>query len=266
MLSILDSDVALKEAIVFTRLRAVLPAMCLATGLATAQSPFIGAWKLDPAKSSLPDEMKITRNGGNKYTFDFGGTPEPITVDGSYQPGVDSTLLSVKATGPNTWIVQRKNKDRQLMLTATWRLSNHDSTLNDAFRGHSPDGSAQDIDYVYQRIGAGSGIVADWRSVKETVVSPFALKVTAFQGKGLTFASPLVTRNATFEDKNRPDGPGGPSSMRRVGDRKLVMTIKQGAKTVATQDIELSPDQKGLTMTIHVVGNDRPIVLSYKRQ
>src|SRR5690242_17750330 len=70
-------------------------------------SPFIGEWKLDPSRSRLPDEMKVQRKIGNTYVFDFGGGPETISVDGTDQPGLDATLLSVKAKGPRTWMVQR---------------------------------------------------------------------------------------------------------------------------------------------------------------
>ena len=52
----------------------ILPALCLATGIAwAAESPFIGEWKLDPSKTRMPDEMKVESKGGNKYAFDFGG-------------------------------------------------------------------------------------------------------------------------------------------------------------------------------------------------
>jgi hypothetical protein len=61
---------------VFERILKILPAVCLATGMAwAAESPFIGEWKLDPSKSGMPDEMKVQSKGGNKYAFDFGGAP-----------------------------------------------------------------------------------------------------------------------------------------------------------------------------------------------
>ena len=74
------------EASVFKRILKILPAVCLATGIAwAAESPFIGEWKLDPSNSRMPDEMKVQSKGGNQYTFDFGVGPETIVVDGSDQ-------------------------------------------------------------------------------------------------------------------------------------------------------------------------------------
>ena len=47
-----------------------------------AEDPFVGEWKLNPAKTTLRDEMKVTSAGPNKYTFDFGGDmPETIVTD-----------------------------------------------------------------------------------------------------------------------------------------------------------------------------------------
>jgi hypothetical protein len=76
----------------FKRIVKILPAVCLAAGVAWAvESPFIGEWKLDPSKSRMPDEMKIENEGGN------GVGAEPIVVDGTDQPGYGETLLSVSA-------------------------------------------------------------------------------------------------------------------------------------------------------------------------
>ena len=95
----------------------------MAVGMAwAAENPFIGEWKLDPSKTRMPDEMKIESKGGNTYSFNFGGTPETIVADGTDQPGIAGTTLSVKADAPDTWIVERK-KDGQLLLRGTWKLS-----------------------------------------------------------------------------------------------------------------------------------------------
>ena len=238
-----------------------------------AESPFIGEWKLDPTKSRLPDEMKIHNNGGNKYTFDFAGDPETIVVDGSDQPGgYGGTLLSVKPEAPDTWIVQRK-KDGKLLLRATWKLSKDGNTLSDYFRGFEPDGSSLSMDYVYQRSGGGSGFAADWRSIKETMNSPFSIQVKSFQGDGLSFINPSEhrTKNLKLDGNDYPiEGPnvphGSTSSIRRLNERSLEMTDKFNGKVTDTQQIELSPDHKILTLTIRAVGQNRPNILVFEKQ
>jgi len=53
----------------------LLLAGLLTGALWAADNPFVGDWKLNPSKSRLTDEMKVDSLGGNKYSFDFGGSP-----------------------------------------------------------------------------------------------------------------------------------------------------------------------------------------------
>jgi hypothetical protein len=262
-----------KEVYVFKRILEMLPAVCLATGMAwAAESPFIGEWKLDPSKGRRPDEMKVQSKGGNKYAFDFGGGAETIVVDGSDQPGSGGTLLSVKAEAPDTWIVERK-KDGRLLLKATWKLSKDGSTLTDYYREFESDGSTVSMDYVYRQTGGGSGFAADWQSIKETMNSPFLMQVKEFQGDGLSFITPSQkeTKNVKFDGKEYPnEGPnadrGASSSIRRVHERTLVITDKAGGKVTDTEEIELSADLKTLTITVHFAGRDKPNVMVFERK
>ena len=263
-----------KEVGVFKRIVKILPAVCLATGMAwAAESPFIGEWKLNPSKSRMPDEMKVESEGGNKYAFDFGvGGVEPIVVDGTDQPGLGGTLLSVNVEAPDIWIVERK-KDGRLLLKATWKLSKDGSTLTDYFRGFESDGSTLSVDYVYQRTGGGSGFAANWQSIRETMNSPFLIQVKEYQGDGLSFITPSEnkTKNVKFDGKDYPnEGPnarrGASSSIRRVDRRTLVITDKTDGKVTDTEAIGLSSDLKTLTITVHVPGRDKPNVMVFERK
>jgi hypothetical protein len=260
---------------VFKRIVKILAAVCMATGLAwAAQNPFIGEWKLDPLKTRMPDQMKVENEGGNKYMFDFGGGAETIVVDGSDQPGgYGGTLLSVKAEAPDTWIVERK-KGGRLLLKATWKLSKDGSTLTDYFREFGSDGTtALSMDYIYQRIGGGSGFAADWQSIKETMNSPFPLEVKEFHGDGLSITTILEkkTQGLKFDGKDYPnEGPVGAtgvsSSAQRVDERTFVITEKINGKITDTERVELSVDLKTLTITTHVPGSNKPTVMVFERK
>jgi hypothetical protein len=249
-----------------------LLAVCLTTTVAkAADSPFIGMWKLDPSRSRLPDEFTVLSKGGGAYEFNFNGTVETIAVDGRDQSGQAGTLLSVSAQAPDTWVVERKQGGRRL-LRATWKLSSDGRTLVDYFRGFEADGSTVSTDYVYQRIGQGSGFAAVWRSVKETMNSPYLLQVTAFQGDGLSFDDAFlhVTKNMKFDGADYPrEGANAPSgafaSVRRVDERRLVITDKRNGKVTETEEVGLSTNLKTLTITQHIAGQDRPNVLVFKR-
>jgi hypothetical protein len=222
----------------------------------------------------MPDEMKVRREGSNNYAFDFGGgAVETIVVDGSDQPGTDGTTLSVKPDAPDTWTVRRKKAGR-LLLTATWKLSPDGARLTDHFSELESDRATFSVDYVYQRIGGGSGFAADWQSIKETVTSLFLLEVKPFQGDGLSFVDPVArrTKNLKFDGADlRPNAAakGGAivsSSVRRVNDRVLVITNSYEGKVTSTEEFSLSTDLRLLTMTVHIVGRDRPYVLMFERK
>jgi hypothetical protein len=157
-----------KETSVLKQILAILPAVCLSTSMVfSALNPLIGQWKFDTSRSRTPDEMKVQGQGGNKYTFDFGGGVETIVADGTDQPGLQGTLLSAKQETPDTRIVERK-KDGRLMLRATWKLSWNGGALTEYYREFESDGSTLSLDYVYQRTGGGSAFAADWQSIEET--------------------------------------------------------------------------------------------------
>ena len=252
----------------------VLLVGCLFAGtLWAAEDPLVGDWKLNAAKSRFPDEMKVASAGTNKYAFDFGaGSAETIAVDGTDQPGLAGTTLSVTVEGPNSWKVVRK-KDGRMLLTAYWKLSQDGNTLKDDYTEFPPNGSSSNVKYVYKRTAGSSGFAGTWESTSEEVNSVFVLKVRAYEGDGLSFVNPAegVTKSLKFDGKDYPNegptvAPGSVSSGRRVNERTLQLTDKMNGKTVGTEEIELSPDHKTLTMTAHAEGRSKPNILVFDRE
>ena len=239
----------------------------LAAGAAGAvESPFIGDWKLNTAKSRMPDEMRVTRAGA-KYKFDFGGVVETIAVDGTFQPGYGKTLLSVKPAASDRWIVERQ-EDGKPQVKAVWTLSKDGRTLTDNFLQFMADGSTLTMDYVYQRASGGGGFTGEWKSIKETMNSPFALQVKAHEGDGLSLVTPAqhATKNLKLDGKEYPMASGATSSARRVNARTVLITDKARGALTDTRQLELSPDLKILTITTHITGRDRPNVMVFERQ
>lgn len=251
----------------------LLLAGCLMTGtLWAADNPFVGDWKLNPARSKLTDVMKVESAGANKYAFNFGSGPETIVPDGTDQPGTSGTTLSVSVERPDSWKVIRK-RDGRMLLTANWKLSKDGKTLTDDFTGINPNGSTYNLNYVYKRTGGGSGFTGEWVSTSETVNSVFVLQVRPYEGEGLSFIFPSAEdkRNVKFDGKDYPNlgpnvTPGSTSSIRRVNEHTLEMTYKINGKVLYTQKIELSSDLKTLTVTRLKVGESEPNVRVFERQ
>jgi hypothetical protein len=246
---------------------------CLIAGVArAANDPFVGEWKLNPSKSTLIDVMRVESAGGNKYVFDLGGGPETLMVDGTDQPGVGGTMLSVTAEGADSWKVVRK-KEGRMLLTANWTLSKDGKTLSDAFTAIGADGTRSTTNYVYQRTAGTSGFAGTWESRNSATMNfAFVLKVEPYEGDGLSIIDSTdgLTMNVKFDGRDYPGGgSNGPkgftASARRADQHTMEVTGKVNGKTGLTQLMTLSSDLKTLTMTQRI-GRREPNILVLERQ
>lgn len=265
----------------------LLLAGCLMTGtLWAADNPFVGKWKVNPSKSMINDEMKVEAAGANRYTFTFGPDQvDTITADGSDQPALSGTTLSITVKGPNRWEVIRKMKGRTL-LTAQWTLSEDGKTLNDAFTQYLPDGltlfsqplpngSTLVLPYVYERTAGKSGFIGTWDSESATVRAGLELQVQSYEADGLSFkrSDEETPKMIKLDGNDYPDlGPSGGEkgtaySGRRANERSLEITEKSKGKITGTRQIELSTDLKTLTVTVRLAGQSKPQSIHvYNRQ
>ena len=239
------------------------------TSLAATDS-FIGNWKLSPSKSTYIDVMKVASLGANQYTFDFGGGPERIAVDGTDQQGLQGTTLSVTVEAADSWKVVRK-KDGRMLLTATWRLSQDGRVLSDHYTGFGPNDSSSTVNYVYQQTAAGSGFAGTWETSMPINIE-VVLQIRPYGGNGLSFIrSANDTRNLKLDGKDYPAAgrgvaQGATSSARRVNERTLEIIDKVNGRVTRTERTELSADLKALTRTLRPVGQRDPSILVFERQ
>jgi hypothetical protein len=262
-----------KEGFMSKRTFHLLLVACLVT-LWAADDPFVGKWKLNPFKSKLTDQLKIEVAGANKYAITFGGSSgaETVVADGTDQPGLFGTTLSITIERPDTWKVVRKMQGRTL-LTGIWKLSENGETFSDAVTENQPDGKTFSMDLVYKRTAAGSGFPGTWESTSAKLNSVFEFRIQSYEGDGLSFIFPTEqeTQNMKFDGKDYPSVgpnvlPGSASSGRRVNERTLEMTDKIKGKVMDTRQIKLSPDLRTLTMTVHPVGQSNPNILVFDRE
>jgi hypothetical protein len=245
--------------------RLLLVACLVTSPVWAANDPFLGKWKVDPSKSKLNDEMKVEVAGANRYAITFApGFVDTVVADGSEQPGLSGTTLSVTVKGPNSWVVIRKMKGRTL-LTAYWTLSEDGKTLNDAYTEYAPDGSPSSIPYVYERTAGSSGFTGTWDSDSEKVKAGIELQIQPYESDGLSFkrSDAKMAKRIKFDGNDYPDpdpngATGSAYSGRRVNERSLEVTEKFKTKITGSRQIELSKDLKTLTVTVRLVGQSRP--------
>jgi hypothetical protein len=255
-----------------------LPIVCLTIGtLSAANDPFVGKWKVNPSKSKLYDEFKVEAAGVNKYTFTFGpGQVDTVVADGTEQPALSGTTLSVTMKGPNNWEVVRKMKGR-MVLKAEWTLSEDGKTLKDAFTQYLPDGlslfsqplpngSTLVLPYVYDRTAGNSGFLGTWDSASATASPRLELQIHPDEGDGLSFkrSDEETVKKIKLDGKDYPNADPNTGdkdaaySGRRVSERSLEITYKSKGKITGTWQTELSSDFKTLTMTERSVGQSKP--------
>ncbi|HLJ89814.1 MAG TPA: hypothetical protein VKZ53_23605 [Candidatus Angelobacter sp.] len=239
----------------------------LLTGILwAANDPFVGKWKLNSSKSRMPDRMKVATAGENRYALTFSGDNiETIVADGTDQPALYDSTLSITVLASNTWKVVRKAKDKdRLRVLAIWTLSKDGKTLTDDFTGYRDDGSVAKMLYVYERSGEASGFVGTWQSISEQMLSAYKLEIQSNEGDGLSFNYPddELTKKLKFDGKDYLNsGQGSSSSGHRV--RTLQITDKINHKVVQTEDIELSQDLKTMTVTLRAQEQDKPMILCF---
>jgi hypothetical protein len=247
---------------------------CRTAAVTPAVDPFVGDWKLNPARSTAIDVMKVASVKSDTYTFDFGGASETIVVDGTDQPGIAGTTFAVTVQGPDSWKVVRK-KEGRVFITAMWKLSQDGKTLSDDYTELAPDGQvAVHASYLYQRTADGGGFAGTWeRQVAANDLPASTLEIRPYESTGLSFIYRAVDviRNIKFDGKDYPvvgngAAEGSTSSARRVDERNLKVTDKNKGEIKRTEEIELSPDLKTLTRTAHPVGQHGPNIFVFERQ
>lgn len=240
-----------------------------ATGLWTAHDPFVGKWKLDVSRSTIVDQMAVEAAGPNKYTFRFeGNPPETVVADGTDQPGLPGTTLSVKAGDSHTLKVVRKQKGR-IVVSALWKLSEDGRILHDAFTGMQPDGSTLTVNQVFNRMSGTSGFAGNWESTTKPLGLKFELQIQPYGGEGLSFVRQGSVKSITFDGQDHavasaPEG--ATASGRRQSEWALEFTDKNKGKVVDTQAFTLSPDGKTLTINVHRTGQTIPSVFVFARE
>ena len=249
-------------------------AMCALAGIAQADSNSLtGKWKLNPAASSLSDQMKVRSEGGNKYSFIFSGdNVEEVAVDGTEQPGLYGTTLTVTPEDAEHWKVVRK-KDGRIQIVGKWTLSSDGKTLTDEFTSYRPDGVALNLHYVYTREGKGKGFAGTWISTTEQVNSSYEIELAPYQNDGITLRYPTfdLTKSANFDGKDYPTSgansvKGETVSARRLNEHGFEMKDKVNGKVIATSRFVISPDGNTLRVMVMSPGKDTPNVMVFERE
>jgi hypothetical protein len=156
-----------------------------------ADNPWTGHWKLDQAQSHFTGATISYSNGphglmhfsdGSVIDYDFG-------LDGKEYPSAYNRTTSWRSAGKNSWDQVTKANGR--VLSKSHRaLSVDEKTLTMTFTGVQPDGNPFNEEEVYERVGAGKGLIGTWRSTKVPENAPASFVISAPSADTLHFDLP----------------------------------------------------------------------------
>ena len=235
----------------------------------TANDPFVGKWTLDVSRSTIVDRTRVEALPGNSYRFNFEGAPaETVVADGTEQPGLPGTTLSVRTGPAHTLAVVRKQNGR-IIVSAIWKLSQDGNTLRDAFTSLQPDGSTTTVNYLYRRVFGTAGFAGAWESTTKPIGLKLELGIKPYDSAGLTFASGGSDKNVTFDGRDHavPGTEDGLTfSGRRSGSRAMEYREKSRGKVERVRRFEISQDGRSLTETLRTPGQKIPDIFVFERE
>lgn len=239
--------------------------------LFAADAPYIGTWKMNPAKSNLAGTTMTYRqlpSGEWQATTD--GTSYTFRVDGKdYADGLGNTA-AWKQLNAETW--QATRKVNGATLSTDTLHAGVDGLLIIESKGTRPDGSAMDDRTILQRVSGGSGLAGKWKTKAVESSSPDIIELAASGNGGLTYKEPAL--NLTCESKlDRKDHPCGGRATGswsvatvKSGPGSFVATIKKNGKPMYSYTYTPSADGKTLVATGGPANTSEKVRIVYDRQ
>jgi hypothetical protein len=155
-----------------------------------ADSPWVGTWKFDPAKSKITgDTFTISKTKGGLYHFSDGSTVNfDFGIDGKeYKSAYNHTTIWT-AAGANAWDSVTKADGKELWKIHR-KLSADGKTQELTISGTKPDGTPYKDKAEYTRLSGTGGLVGKWQSTKADVSSPDSVVISA-TADGMRWESP----------------------------------------------------------------------------
>lgn len=244
-----------------------------ATVLWASDPPYVGSWKLNPAKSDFGEttvtyeemaggQMKVTAEG-QSYTF---------KADGKDYPTPWGSSSAWKALDSTTWEVTN-TVNAKVVGTATLKLAADGKTLTVDAKNIKASGEASNDVAVYQRMSGGSGLAGQWKTKNLKIGSPGTMTISPSGSDGLTltFVEEKGICSAKLDGKDYPaTGPIWPSgwtcAIAKSGATALDVTWKREGKVMYKDTLTPSADGKTLVDVGAASATTEKVKAVYDRQ
>ncbi len=253
--------------------RPVLAILAIGTTLMAADAPYVGKWKLNPARSDFGEStatFDVMTDGSIKVTA--GGQSYTVKADGKDYPTPWGTAEVWKSVNATTWETTGKTNGK-VVATSTWKVSADGKSLTVDSKNIKADGQASNDSQTYQRVTGASGLAGKWKTKNLKIGSPGTMTITAngTDGLTLTFVEEKGTCPAKLDGKDYPaTGPIWPSGwtcmVAKNGANAIDVTWKKDGKVMGKDLITASADGKTLTDDGTVPGLNEKTKAVYERQ
>lgn len=253
--------------------RTALVILVIATTVLGADAPYVGKWKLNPAKSDFGEStitFDLMPDGSIKVTT--AGQSYTVKTDGKDYPTPFGSMEMWKTVNATTWESTGKTNGK-VISTSTWKLATDGKSLTVDSKNVKADGQASNDSQTFQRVSGTSGLAGKWKTKNVKIGSPGTLMIAANGADGVTLT--LVEEKGTcspkFDGKDYPaTGPIWPSGWTCVaaksGANALNVTWRKDGKVMFKDLFTASADGKTLTDDGTVPGLSEQTKAIYEKQ
>ena len=249
----------------------IVVAVGVASSTMHAESPFVGKWKIDPAKSHITGTKdSITAEGPDQWKFQYGAFSWRVKANGSDQPTPFGSTVSMQVVNPSTWQFTNKS-DGKTISHETWVLSADGKSMTRTFNSEGPNGEPTSGVTSMKRVAGSRGFEGTWETTD--VKLPFTeVDIEPNGNNGITVRLPEdgTTYSLQFDGReyseHSPRLPEGVTVSAEVtGMRTARFHTTQNGKVFDTEEWEVSPDGSTFTYKQQDEGTADQVVIILHR-
>jgi hypothetical protein len=246
-------------------------------GVALAQSPFAGTWKINPELSQMAgDTVSFGPGAEDSIEYTAGAIKYSFRTDGKNYRMPDGDLAVWRETGNEAWTTEYRKPDGKLLSTDTWKISEDGATLTVTSSGVRPNGDLYTDTETYQRTksntGGTSGLLGSWKGTSVKNSSPTELVIQDAGLDSLIFKIPATKATAKLNlaggevPVEGPDVPPGITvSIKHKGPYSFQLVEKLNGTVVHTSEYTVAKDGKSMSDVGSAPGDD-PTTVVWEKQ
>ena len=239
-----------------------------------AGDPFIGAWRLNHARSSIKGNVvriQVARDG--LYRFITGGDIEiSCTMDGRDRRTPTGLVMNCRQLSERTYVTTVRDGKR-VRSSATWQLAPNGRSMIVVNHIYRPDGQERDDRAFVERLSGGAGLAGEWQSTKILESVPERFEILPFGAEGHAILSPAQKTTLRIRYDGQAYTMRGPLvaegamvTGRRPDPRRIELTEAARGKLLGRSTMVVSEDGRILTQIYDSPYTDGPATFVYERE